>query len=98
VRYRRRTIERVECLENSKEVDESVEAIGFGKSWEGEQNVVERTEWRTCAAISCTTCQVLMVDMEEGCRFPDMLARVEATGTCRVSTYLPSPRTIRAVC
>jgi hypothetical protein len=34
VRYRRRTIERVEYLENSK-VDASMEAIGFGKSWEG---------------------------------------------------------------
>jgi hypothetical protein len=34
VRYRRRTIERVGYLENSK-AEASMEAIGFGKSWEG---------------------------------------------------------------
>jgi hypothetical protein len=61
---------------------------------------VERTEWRTCAAMSCTMCQVLVVvmGMDEGCGVSDTSARVESTGTCRVSTYLPSPTTICAVC
>lgn len=39
-----------------------------------------------------------MGSMDEGCGVSDVSARAETTGARRVSTYLPSPRTIRAVC